>query len=388
MEKNKQKSAVVAGHICLDIIPQIDHPFSLNPGRLYEVGCPTISTGGAVSNTGVALWLLDIPTTLMGKIGEDSFGHSILEVLGQKSSLLAAGMAVVPNVITSYTLVVNIPGSDRIFLHCPGANENFRAADIDYDKIANADLFHFGYPAFMASIYENDGEELLLINRSVKDKGVTTSLDLGMPEPEGPSGAADWRRILERTLPFVDIFMPSADELLYALDREEFGKGDNLTATDLNRLSAQLLDMGTAIVGIKLGSQGLYIRTGSAERLQQMGKALPANYELWANRELRLPILLEEKFVGATGAGDTTIAGFLAAFLRELSPENCARYATAVGACNVEAADALGGIMNWEQTTSRLNSGWQAAALTIEEAGWSQSPDGHCWYGPADAQKI
>ena len=45
-----EKRAVVAGHICLDIIPQVDHHFDLDPGRLYEVGAPTIATGGAVIN--------------------------------------------------------------------------------------------------------------------------------------------------------------------------------------------------------------------------------------------------------------------------------------------------------------------------------------------------
>src|SRR5450756_407654 len=75
------KRAVVAGHICLDIIPEIDHPFELTPGRLFEVGPPILGTGGAVSNTGVALHILGVPTTLMGKIGDDAFGDSVLAIL-------------------------------------------------------------------------------------------------------------------------------------------------------------------------------------------------------------------------------------------------------------------------------------------------------------------
>ena len=88
------KHAVVAGHICLDIIPHIDHGFELTPGRLYEVGAPTIGTGGAVSNTGVSLRKLGIPTLLMGKVGDDSFGHSVLEVLSSHDRGLAESMVV------------------------------------------------------------------------------------------------------------------------------------------------------------------------------------------------------------------------------------------------------------------------------------------------------
>jgi hypothetical protein len=38
--------AIVAGHICLDIIPALsDEAFSFSPGRLLEVGPPILSTG-------------------------------------------------------------------------------------------------------------------------------------------------------------------------------------------------------------------------------------------------------------------------------------------------------------------------------------------------------
>ena len=143
--------------------------------------------------------------------------------------------------------------------------------------------------------------------RLVKQAGLTTSLDLGMPDPGGPGGRADWSAILAQTLPDVDIFLPSADELLYALDRERFGEGDNLAARDLSRLGAELLRLGTAIAGIKLGARGMYIRTAAASRLAAMGPAAPADPAAWADRELWFPIFREERFAGATGAGDTTL---------------------------------------------------------------------------------
>lgn len=378
------KSAVAAGHICLDIIPGIDHAFDLVPGRLYEVDAPTIGTGGAVSNTGVALHILGVPTMLMGKLGDDSFSHLVLDVLRRYGAGLEQGMVVVPGVVTSYTVVVNIPDTDRIFLHCPGANGNFVADDIDYEKIQSASLFHFGYPALMAAMYADDGAELVDMFKRVKARDLTTSLDLAMPDPSGPSGRADWRVILRRSLPYTDIFMPSGDELLYALDRSRFGEGDNLAASDLAPLSEQLLDMGVAIVGIKLGSRGVYVRTASAERMGALGKGAPSDPEVWADRELWFPVYAVESIVGTTGAGDTTIAGFLAALLRDETIERCGCIANAVGSFCVQSPDALSGICSWEETTQALDAGWDHDPFGPPGDGWRRDAATGVWHGPSD----
>jgi sugar/nucleoside kinase (ribokinase family) len=63
--------AVVAGHLCLDVLPQIlantaeEFRASFGPGRLMLIGPVTFSTGGTVSNTGIALHKLGIPVRLM-----------------------------------------------------------------------------------------------------------------------------------------------------------------------------------------------------------------------------------------------------------------------------------------------------------------------------------
>jgi hypothetical protein len=50
--------AVVAGLICLDIIPRFPDPVTLAPGKVTEIGAADLATGGAVANTGLALHLL------------------------------------------------------------------------------------------------------------------------------------------------------------------------------------------------------------------------------------------------------------------------------------------------------------------------------------------
>jgi sugar/nucleoside kinase (ribokinase family) len=129
MTKASLKSCIVAGHICLDVIPALlgtsDFESTFRPGRLLEAGPAVISTGGAVSNTGLAMHKLGINTQLMGKIGPDLFGQAILEVVKSHGGHLADGMHIVPGEASSYTVILNPPNVDRIFLHCPGANDTF-----------------------------------------------------------------------------------------------------------------------------------------------------------------------------------------------------------------------------------------------------------------------
>ena len=382
---------VVAGHICLDFHPDLGgverEPFdqTFRPGRLIYTGQAHFSTGGAVSNTGLALHRLGIAAQLTGKVGADLFGQAILQILRQHSSHLADGMQIDAAANTSYTVLINYPGVDRIFLHCPGANDAFGAQDAPYEQLEGARLFHFGYPPLMRRMYQDDGEELAAMLRRAKQTGVTTSLDMAYPDPASEAGQADWRRILARALPWVDIFLPSLEELLYMLRRETYfqlregGILAQATPELLSSLSDELLALGAKIAAIKLGERGLYLRT--ARSLADMGRAAPADLTLWQGRELWSPCFQVE-VVGTTGAGDATIAGFLAAFLHGLPPHEALITAVAVGACNVEAADALSGILSWEETRARIARGWPRHPLRLDAPGWKFVPEWGVWERP------
>ncbi len=374
---------VVAGHVCLDVIPQVDHPVDLAPGRLYFVGPPTMGTGGPVSNTGVAMHILGVNTMLMGKIGDDGFGRSIISLFDSYSPEMAKGMIRVPGETTSYSVVLNIPGRDRTFLHCPGANDTFVADDINYDQVAAAPLFHLGYPPLMAGIRDNNGAELVKIYQRVKELGVTTSLDMAMPDPDSDSGRVDWQQVLADVGPYVDVFLPSADELLFMVDRENYGEGDNLTGDAVSGLGQKLLEIGCAVAGVKLGSRGLYIRTAGRERLAQMGKLKPVDLDDWADRELWFPVFQVDNFVGATGAGDTTIAGFLCALLKGLPIERAGFAANLVGAMNVQHATALGGLTSWDETMAAFDT---MPRTTVDPGAdnWTRDEDTRLLHGPRD----
>ncbi len=378
---------VAAGHICLDIIPALNSPsFIFDPGKLQEVGPAVLSTGGAVSNTGLALHRLGMRTRLMGKVSADHFGRIVLGIVSSHSTDLAAGMIVVPGETTSYSLILSPRGADRMFLHCPGCNDTFGAEDVDYEALKVARLFHFGYPQLMRRMSEKSGAELAILYRKAKESGITTSLDMCMPDPNGYAGTVDWPAVISAALPHVDIYMPSLEEtLVMSYPREhrvfaaEPGGVSVLLANGLlSGIASDLLAMGPAIVGLKLGTMGLYMKTSGAGRLERMGRASPANPVRWANRELWSPCF-KTGVVGTTGAGDATIAGFLAALLRDNGPEDCLTFACAVGACNVEAADAISGLLNWEQTQARLMAGWPRRDLPLDQAGWKRDTRTGVW---------
>lgn len=379
-------TAVVAGHICLDVFPDFTQvpPSKFEtiyvPGHLTIVGPAAFSTGGPVSNTGLALNHLGVKTRLMGKLGDDVFGQAVQKIVQTYLPGEDSGMLVDPDASTSYTLIISPPGVDRIFLHSPGANDTFSAADIRYDVVCLANLFHFGYPPIMRRMYAGGGEGLREIFQRVKALEVTTSLDMAFPDPDSPGGKANWRKILGIAMPFVDIFLPSIEEILYMLHRDTYNalcsasSGGNIlplvTPGLLSDLSQELLDMGARIVVIKMGDRGLYLRTAPRSRLSDLGRACPPNLECWADQELWAPCF-RTNVVGTTGSGDATIAGFLSALLRGFAPADALTAAVAVGACNVEAADALSGLRLWEETLARVEAGWERLPLRLQAPGWT-----------------
>jgi len=389
--------AVMAGHICLDIIPNLDRQTKsfeelLAPGNLLVADPAVLSTGGAVSNTGLALHRLGLPVRMMGKVGRDLFGEGIQTVLRRYGESLAEGM-IVSDDPSSYTLVLNFPGVDRIFLHCPGANDTFCADDVDYAALPSARWFHFGYPTLMRRMFCNGGEEFEALMRRAKQAGPTTSVDLAWVDPSSQAGQTDWPPILRRTLPFTDVFLPSLDEIVYMLDRERFfalqtaGGGNILSQADgalLGETAGRLIDMGVAVVALKLGDQGLYLRTtDDTDRLRAMGPCAPADPSAWAGREMLAPCF-RVQVAGTTGSGDCTIAGVLAGLLHGLSAELTLTAGVATGACNVEALDATSGIRPWDEMQARIAAGWDRRDVALALPGWRYDESEGLYHSPND----
>lgn len=393
---NAAPEIVVAGHICLDIIPGLGRVSDgaaggdlFAPGSLVTCDEACLSTGGAVSNTGLGLLKLGNRVALMGKIGRDPFGGLVRDLLRDGWGV-TEGMIVAEDAATSYSVILAPGRSDRMFIHFPGANETFRAADVDYDLVARARLFHFGYPPVMRHMFADGGRELAQIFRRVKELGVTTSLDMCMPDPASAGGRADWRSVLLEVLPHVDLFMPSVEETLYMLDRSRFdemsrrARGDmaeQFTGDDLHGFGESLLAMGAGVAMIKCGAAGIYVRTAAADILAGAGKAAPRDAADWAEKEIWHPCFRVEEFASATGCGDAAIAGLLTALIKGFSLEEALRRAAACGAGCAAAPDALSLLPTWDELEEALKAGWQTEPLDVVGKGWRS--EGALRFGPA-----
>lgn len=390
--------AAVAGHICLDIIPSFppeggDLLDKMLPGKLIDVGPALISTGGAVSNTGLALHRLGIPVALICKVGRDPFGRMILDLLGAYGCDLTDGVIVDETTSTSYTIVISPPAIDRLFFHCTGANDTFSSADIEYGNLKGIRLFHFGYPPLMRNMYEKDGKGLEDLFHNVHNRGITTTLDMAKPDPTSEAGRVDWNRVLERTLRHVDIFLPSLDEILYMIDRDAFDRltakytevslGASVDTTLLDKLAHRLINMGAKVIAIKLGEQGLYLRTSLDVECLAMAAGHETELRQWANRQLIAPCFLAD-VAGTTGAGDCTVAGFLAGLVDGTGPVETINMAVGVGACSTEKPDATSGVPPWKVVRNRIAAGWPRRGVHIDMRGWTWDKQEAVWKGPQD----
>lgn len=364
---------IVAGHICLDVTPVFPGNGRGNvgeifqPGRLLHMDGVDIHTGGAVANTGLAMKILGNDVSLIGKIGDDAFGKIVLDMLGayqaEKDMIVSAQSS------TSYSVVLAIPGIDRIFLHDPGANDTFTPEDLDWQMIAQAELFHFGYPPIMKNMYRDNGRELAAMLQKVKELGTAVSLDMAAVDPASEAGKAGWKEILKAALPYVDFFVPSAEELCAMLDEDLYcewsrrAAGGDMTEIldmeELHWLGEKVLELGVRVVLIKCGSSGMYFKTAEAERLKELCASLGLKPEEWAAKEGFEKSFEPEAVLSGTGAGDTSIAAFLTSVMRGGSLEEAVQMAAATGACCVAAYDALSGLKPLEQLKEKIRKGWK-----------------------------
>lgn len=369
-----KKQAIVAGHICIDITPvfpagtnPVRHVGDLMvPGKLLCVERPDIHTGGAVANTGLGMKILGAEVTLMGKVGKDAFGGMVQNIL--RDYRVDGGLLVDPQSSTSYSIVVALPGVDRIFLHHSGANDTFCSGDVPEEALENAALFHFGYPPLMRAMYENGGSDLAALFARVKAKGIATSLDLAAVDAASRAGQADWREILAKTLPFVDFFVPSFEELCFMLDREKYenllreAAGGDMTAVldiqrDVRPLAEQAIRLGAKAVLLKCGKPGLFLLT--SEKMAETGRRLGLDAEAWNSRSIFERSYLVENVVSGTGAGDTSIAAFLTALLNGERPEEAMHLAAAAGALCIQDYDAVSGLKPLAEIKRLIAAGWK-----------------------------
>jgi sugar/nucleoside kinase (ribokinase family) len=287
---------IVADHVCA--------PISHLPaaGELVMTERMLLTIGGCAANVAVDLVKMGVRTGVAGRVGDDVFGRIVAELLTE-TGVDVSGLEVTPGAETSQTMIVNVAGEDRRFIHIFGANGAFRAGDIPKARLAGCRVLYLGGYLLMQHVVQ---DELIPVFEAARAAGARTVLDVVTPGP------ADYLPRLDRLLPHVDVFLPNNLEA-------ELITGEK----DPLRQAERFHQMGARTAVVTLGGEGAV--------LVQDGLRLRAG-------------IYSVPYVDGTGGGDAFDAGYIYGMLHGLEPEECLRVASALGASCVRAIGTTPGV--------------------------------------------
>lgn len=294
---------VCAGLVVADhVTPPLDH--LPGPGELVAVDDLVLNIGGGAANTAVDLARLGVTAAICARVGDDSFGRFATETLRGRGVDCSA-LTIDPSQRTSQTLIVNVRGQDRRFIHTVGANRGFTAEDLDAVLATNPRVLHIGYFLILPNL---DAQGLAERFRRARAGGTRTLLDVATPGP----GA--YLERLKVVLPETDIFVPNTDEARLIL-------GESNPVLQARAFRA----MGARRVVITLGEQGVV--SLSEERQVRLG-VYPTSY------------------VDGSGGGDAFNAGYIVGLLEGRPELECLKLASAVGASCVRDVGTTEGVFS------------------------------------------
>lgn len=284
---------LVVDHLCVPI------PRLPAAGELVVSERLPLALGGCATNVAIDLARVGVKVGVAGCVGRDALGRYFIDTL-KAQGIDPGGIREVPQADTSGTLIINVTGEDRRFIHSPGANAVFQAADIPWELVRQAKVLYVGGYLLMPALEGAEG--LAALFREARRVGVTTMLDVVVPGP-----GEHWSK-LEAVLAETDVFLPNSDE-------GELITGLNDPMAQAQRFRAA----GAKTVVITLGSQGALLVT---DGMRLRSGTYPT------------------QFVGGTGAGDAMVAGYIAGLVAGGDPLTCLKWGAALGASCVRSISA------------------------------------------------
>jgi sugar/nucleoside kinase (ribokinase family) len=308
---------IVADHVCTPIarLPAA--------GELVMADGMLLTIGGCAANAAVDLAKMGVPVAIVGRVGADVFGRVVTDIL-READVDVSCIKPSAGADTSQTLIVNVQGEDRRFIHTFGANRDFRAADIPLHLLDQVKVLYLGGYLAMPGVTQ---DELVPIFAAARRRGVKTVLDIVVP------AAGEYLSRFDRLLPHVDVFLPNSHE-----GERITGESDPLRQAEV----FQRLGAGTTIV--TMGGEG----------------------SILVQKDLKLRAgVYVVPLVDASGGGDAFDAGYICGLLQGMPPEDCLRVASALGASCVRAIGTTPGVF----TRAECEAFLREQTLKIERLG-------------------
>ena len=311
------KKVACVGILVADVIVETVTEYP-EKGVLSPVNSITMHNGGNAMTASINLRKLGVESSMVGMVGNDTFGDFLKGRL-KESGVNTSGLKTNEKVQTSASVLMIDNQAERSFFHTVGTNAVFSEKDIDYSIIDSCDMV-FVTGTFLMDTF--DGIETMNFLKKCKEMGKTTFLDVCW------DAKGKWGEVLDMSLPYIDYLMPSIDEAIHIAGKEE-----------PEDIADVFVAKGAKNIIIKLGSKGSYLRKEN----EKSGNIFKPYYI--------------ENPVDTTGAGDSFCSGFLAAFARGESLEECMKFANATGAHCVMAKGATSGIKTYEEIKSFMENG-------------------------------
>jgi sugar/nucleoside kinase (ribokinase family) len=267
-----------------------------------------LAPAGSAAGTAVGLAKLGLQVATVGAVGDDALGDVLIRALN--------GFGVDTNhvvrkhgVQTSASILPIRPNGDRPALHALGANAVYSIDDVPWPLIERAAHLHLGGSDSMRGLGRDGAAQIL---RRARDGGATTSMDI-LSE-----GSPKLLTILKPCLPFVDWFMPNADQACKLTDSQ--------TPEDA---AMRLLELGVRGVVLTLGADGSLLTT-AGERVHLAAHDI--------------------KVVDTSGCGDAYCAGFIRALRLGWPPAECMKLGNAAAALVAQGLGSDAGIRDLDDT--------------------------------------
>ena len=278
----------IAGSINMDVVATADrHP---KVGETVAGRQVLYFPGGKGANQAVAASRLGVKTTLIGRLGKDSFGAELRTFLGAQGIELGS----VRDADThSGTAIITVAASDNTIVVIPGSNALVGADDVADVPLAKADV--------AVSQFEIPLPTIAAFFQRARSAGATTLLN---PAPA--------QKMSAELLALVDILVLNETELGF-LAGVELSDGDE--AATIIDVARQLQAREDQIICVTLGKRGVLALAGREEF------AVPGRVV---------------KAVDTTGAGDCFVGALAAQLAKGVSLRAALAFANAAASISVQ----------------------------------------------------
>jgi sugar/nucleoside kinase (ribokinase family) len=278
---------IVIGELNVDIILNEIESFPVI-GKEIVANTMSVTLGSSSAIFASNLSSLGAHVAFIGKVGEDNFAEVVMSSLGRKN-VDTCHVIKSKSLSTGATIVLNYD-QDRAMVTYPGAMNDLRLEDIDFDFLSTARHMHF------SSFFMQPGirKDITALFSRAKELGLTTSLDTQWDPEE------KWDLPLEKLLPYVDVFLPNIQEFKFLTGSKTVEEG---------------------IRKLQHFAHNIIIKNGSDGAMAWNGKDL-----------LFQPAFMNNNVVDCIGAGDSFNAGFIKDFINRKPLKKCLETGALTGA--------------------------------------------------------